>query len=315
VTPRPFDPQTPQFEEPLQLARDGRHEEAVRRLLRTVRDGGLHEQHRAAATRALAHIARSAEAAGDLATAANAVAEALRIAPGYPDLHYQHACLLVGLRDRAGARRALGDALRLNPRYVAARVEMALLDAREGLLAEAMDALRRLGEEQPIGDVRAFRQGLQSLEQAEWDEAGELLRQALQLAEPGTEEIIQQFHQHLARGERAAAVRLLQSVIREHPAYADLHLLLGTIELEDGHLDDALASLARALELHPDFHAARVQFARALEALGDLAQANEQIAMVLEQDPKHPQAIQLEERWRRMRAGGRRVRRAANRAA
>src|SRR5207247_4350489 len=65
------------------------------------------------------------------------------------------------------------------------------------------------------------------------------------------------------------------------------------VELEEGAFDDALASFCRALELQPDYHAARLQLARTLESLGDPVQAEEQAALVLEADPRHPQALEL----------------------
>ena len=65
-----------------------------------------------------------------------------------------------------------------------------------------------------------------------------------------------------------------------------------------------MASLARALELNPDNHGARVQLARVLEALGDLEQARAQVALVLRADPAHPQARELEARWTRWREAG-----------
>ena len=80
-----------------------------------------------------------------------------------------------------------------------------------------------------------------------------------------------------------------------------MHYLVGAAELEAGQHDDALASLARALELHPDYHQARVALARVLEALGQLDQAGEQVALVLGQEPDHPQALALQERWARRR--------------
>ena len=118
--------------------------------------------------------------------------------------------------------------------------------------------------------------------------------------------LVQQFQQLLSEGDPAAAARLVRQALRHHEGYADLHCLLGAAELEEGRPDEALWSFARALELHPDYHAARVQFARALEVLGDLVQAGEQIALVLQADPQHPQALRLQERWSRLRSGRRR---------
>jgi len=108
-------------------------------------------------------------------------------------------------------------------------------------------------------------------------------------------------HALVAQGEHVQALHVLRDAVTAHPGYPDLHYLLGSSELEAGMTDDAIASLTRALELHPDFHAARIQLARALEALGDLAQAGEQVALVLQEDPGHPQALELQERWSRRR--------------
>jgi tetratricopeptide (TPR) repeat protein len=268
--------------------------------------GGLHEQHRSSAASSLGRIARMAETAGDLETAERALDQALRIAPGYADLHFQQACLLLRRQRRADGRRELAAALKINPRYVAARVELALLDAREGLLGEALETFRRLGEDQRIEEPRTFHQGLKSLERADWDEAGALLKQALKVSDTRVEDAIHNFHAMMAQGHPDRALQVLREAVHRNEGYADLHYLLGTAELEQGHLDDALASLARALELHPDYHAARVQFARTLEALGDPTQATEQVALVLEVDAEHPQALQLHERWTRRRTRRRR---------
>jgi tetratricopeptide (TPR) repeat protein len=282
------------------LARAGRHLEAVEDLRRVVASRPLHPQHRGAAVEALVSISRMAQASGDLANATAALEEARRLAPTFADVHYRLALARLAAQQRAGARRSLQEALRINPRYVAARVELALLDAREGMLGEALDTLRSLGDEHRVEEPRLFHDGLESLEHADWDAAGEQLRQALQLDKPGVKEVIEEFHVRMERGDRAGAARAVRGALQAFPSYADLHYLLGSAELEEGNLDDAVSSLARALELHPDLHKARVQLARALEALGDLAQAEEQASMVLEADPEHPDALELAERWKRL---------------
>jgi hypothetical protein len=40
-----------------------------------------------------------------------------------------------------------------------------------------------------------------------------------------------------------------------------------------------------------------VTLARVLEALGDFAQASEQVGIVLQHDPDHPAAIELDRHW------------------
>jgi tetratricopeptide (TPR) repeat protein len=299
MSPRPLPKSQGSFEAFVDLARDGQHFQALEKLARALNDQPLHAQVRGAAVEALGRISRMAESAGDLGSAARALEEALRIAPRYADVHYQLARLEIQARQFAGARKSLGAALRINPTYVAARVELALLDAREGLLGEAIEALRKLDLGRAPHEPRLFHRGIQSLEHADWQEAETLLRQALHLDEPGLSERLDEVHARMNRGDRAGAARLIRDSLREHPGYVDLHCLLGIAELEEGHFDDAIATLAHALELHPDYHLARVHLARALEVSGDLVQAEEQVALVLESDPQNPQALELAERWER----------------
>ena len=311
MPPRQNPAGTPRFEDAIELARSDGFAGAVAHVLARLPRGRGSAPHRAAAANALARIGRHAEGAGEHAAAELAYAEAVRLAPRFPDLRHHHACVLLHQQRRAEGRRELNRALELNPRYAAARVELALLDAREGLLAHALDALHRLGEESRLPEPRAFRQGIASLAIADWDEAEALLKQALQLTDPGVEHVIESYHRLVSGGDAAEAAELVRQALRGRDGYADLHYLLGTAEFECGHYDDALGSLARALELHPDYHAARVMFARVLEALGDSAQAVEQLGHVLQAEPGHPQALELHENWIRRRARHAAVRTAA----
>jgi tetratricopeptide (TPR) repeat protein len=308
MSPQPLPPEESSvFDPAIAMARDGRLDEALAELSRLLRVQDKRGRRRDAGALAFAQVARFAEGSGDLATALHALDEALRLAPRYADLHYRRGCVLVARQQRPAARAALEQALSINPRYVAARLELALLDAREGLLGESLATLRALGEEHRVEEPRAFHQGLRSLERADWDEAGALLKSAMRLSEPAVDHALERHQALVARGEHASALHALREAIAAHPGYPDLHYLLGSCELGAGLIDDALASLARALELHPDYHAARVQFARALEALGDRVQAGEQVALVLQEDPANPQALELQARWTRRRDAGSRA--------
>jgi len=315
MTPRPLDPEPEPFEDSIELAREGRHVEALQGVLGSLAGRPGPSRHRVAAANALGRVARLAEAAGDTATAGRALDEALRIAPRFVDLHYRRARVLAAAGRPADARTALEAALAINPRYLAARVEVALFDAREGRLAEALETLRGMAGEPSIDDPLLFRRGLESLEHADWDEAGEQLRRAFHIGDLAREEIVEPFHRLMAAGERERARHWIRVAVLEHEGWPDLHCLIGTLELEDGHVDDAICSLARALELHPRYHAARIQFARALEALGDVTQASEQVGYVLDEDPTNPQALQLQERWSRRGSRRRRAPGEASKAA
>lgn len=307
MSPRPLPPEASRFEPAIAMARDGRLDEALAALSGLLGVQGHRGRRSDAGALAFAQVARFAEGSGDLATALHALDEALRLAPAYADLHYRRGCVLLARQQRPAARAALERALTINPRYVAARLELALLDAREGMLGESLATLRALGEEHRVDEPRAFHQGLKSLARADWDEAGALLKSAMRLSDPAVDHALERHQALVARGEHASALHALREAIAAHPGYPDLHYLLGSCELGAGLIDDALASLARALELHPDYHAARVEFARALEALGDIVQAGEQVALVLQEDPANPQALELQARWTRRRDAGSRA--------
>jgi len=315
MSPRPLPSENAPFEPALALARAGQLAEAIEAIAAALAGPGGAGSQRGAAALALAEVARLAEGAAALEIALRALNEAVRLAPGYADLHYQRACLLILLQQRPAGRRALGEALRINPRYVAARLELALLDAREGLLTESLSALRSLEQERRVEEPRAFQRGLKSLARADWDEAGALLKSALKVSDPVVDRALADHHALVAQGEHTRALHALRDAVTAHPGYPDLHYLLGSCELEAGMTDDAIASLTHALTLHPDFHAARIQLARALEALGDLAQAGEQVALVLREDPAHAQALELQERWSRRREPRGRVAREPREAA
>lgn len=286
-----------EFTDAVRTARAGRHAQAIEQVERMVREGALPQARKVAAADALAHIARLAAAAGDAAQAVAALETALRFQPDYPDLHYRRACLLLQLQRRPEARRELERALALNPHYVAARLERALLDAAEGSIGEALESLRALARDTVIARPLVFQHGLESLERADWEEAGAFFNGALELDEPADGGPLERARALLDAGDAARAAGLLQAALPGRENWPDLHYLLGSAELRRGHFDDALSTLAHALELNPDFHAARLQLARALDGLGELVQAGEQVALVLQRDPAHPQALELHERW------------------
>ena len=292
MNPRPAETPHDRFEPALRLARDGRFAEAIAAV--RAQAGGAADDE---AATAFAEVARIAQAAGDLDAVVQSLERALTARPGHADLHYRLARVLLRLRRNAEARAALDRALAINPRYVAARIERAQLDAREGFLGEALGTLRALSHEAPLGQSEEFRRGLERLDQGEWDEAQALFGRALESRTEALRQRLERFDA-LMRGEEVARAALeLHQAIAEYPAYPDLHARLGRAELRQGHWDDAAASFGRALEINPSFHDARLGLALALEAIGMRTQAMEQVGLVLEREPEHAQARELERRW------------------
>jgi len=308
MTPRPTESSEPDFEPALALAREGQFAPALAWVERALVERPELEAAVPAA-QALARIGRLAEGAGDLERAERALEWALRLRPEYADFNLRYASILIARHRPAEARRALERALEVHPRYLSARIELALLDAREGRIGEALAALREVQRDSRIEEPRAFLRGMRCLEQADCEEAGAFLRRALRGADPHLELQLDRVGTLLDGGEFERAAQMLRGTLQHFPGYPDLHALLASAEFRLGAFDDAIASLVRALELNPDFTAARVQLARALDALGERAQALDQVALALEQDPENVQARELHESWSaRGRAGsGRRI--------
>jgi len=266
MSPQPTRHDPPDFSDVQRIATEGRLDAALGRLDQLL---GLHpdESTLHAAVSLLRRLAREAEAAGDLSGAIVALDTAVRLAPGFADLRFQHAMALLGRQQRTDARRALQAALKINPNYLAARIEMALLDAREGLLGQSLQSLRALGDDPRLEEPGAFQQGIRRLQQAEWDEAGSLLRRALKLSDPLLDGVFERYHALMDGEEPERAAAVVREVLDRFSAYPDLHFLIGSAEMRAAQFDDAIVSFARALELNPDFHVARLELARALEAL------------------------------------------------
>lgn len=294
ATPQP-DPSVP-FDDAIALAGAGRHADAVLRALEIAGESP-HEARAAAAAQALARIARLADSAGDLSAADRALEHAIILRPRYADLHFQYGALLVQRGRRAEARVELKAALEIHPRYLAARVELAMLDARDGRIGDALSELREVERDRGIAEPHSFQQGLQSLERADWDAAEAQFRRAVRGSHPSLDRQLERYRDLMAVGDPERAAEVLHEAVDRYEAYPDLHALLGACELRLSHFDDALCSFARALELNPDFHAARVQMALALDALGDRPGASEQLALVLQAEPGNPQALELSDRW------------------
>jgi len=297
MSPRPVEFPEFEFQAAVGMARGGRGADALRLIEESLAAREGREARAGAAVQALVEVARCAESAGEGAVAERALDLAIELRPRYADLHYQRACVLLGRQRRGEARRSLDTALALNPNYTAARVERALLDAREGLVGDALEALRGVARDLPIEDPRSFQKGLKSLERADWDSGDALIRRALKISDPELERQLERVEALFQQEQPAGAAQLLREIIERHEAYPDLHYMLARAEAELGHHDDALASLARALELNPDFHAARIQFARVLDSVGMRNPAAEQLGLVLQQEPGHRQALDLERDW------------------
>ncbi len=254
---------------------------------------------------ALAEVAHAAAAVGDDDLAMRALDMALAWVD-WADLRYTRGVLHARRGALDEARADLDRALAINPRYRAAALERAMLDARAGRVADAMTALRAFtGEELEAERLRA---GLERLRSHAVADAEAWLRDAV----GGTDDRelagwLAEMRECVAAESPERALAVLRRAVAARPGYPDLHALLGAHELRAGQLDDGIASLTDALCLNPDFHEARYQLALGLEARGERDAALAEVTTLLAASPAHVGAAALRDRLssrRRAPAGG-----------
>jgi tetratricopeptide (TPR) repeat protein len=298
----PDDAEGPAWDEVLSLRRAGRPEEALAALDRLCGDDPRAAEHgQVRGLRALigADLADARVLAGQLAEGIGLLEQALVDAPRFPDLHHRLGVLRLRDRDVRGARAAFEQAVRLAPAYAAPRLELALLEARDGRLGESLDLLRRLAEGKAARGKDEFERGLERLAEADWEGGGEALRRAFGVATDDVEARLKEIAARLAGGRSGEALALARVVLAAHPQFPDAHLALALVRRDRGEWDDCAESCGRALEINPAFHQARVYLAEALFRRGQYGEADAQLASVLTAAPRHPLALALAKTLRR----------------
>ena len=153
---------------------------------------------------------------------------------------------------RAGAARVeLTAAAKLMPRERAVHLQLA--DACERL-EDALclaDEYRTLVELLPAEPEYAYRLGRAYLRLSQWAHA------RIETIDPRAARLSQALgREYLGQGRRDLARRAFAEALSRDPNLLDVHLLLASIDLEDGRLKEAAESINRALALSPESRAA-----------------------------------------------------------
>ena len=237
----------------------------------------------------------------------------------------KHAAALVD-RDPALAAEQAGEILKVHPRSAGARHILATSLRLQGDIAGALGIISELAEE-VTDDVNVLHEHAVCLGAAgKSDDAIRLIRRLLaldedhagawrtlgdQLAAAGDEagsneayerhlrlstshpELIEAA-EHLRNGALAKAERTARDVLKKDPVDVVAIRMLAAIGIELGHIDDAIHLLERCLELAPQFHLARQNYAIALSRRQRIGEALEQIEQLLTVEPNNPQYRMLQ---------------------
>jgi len=98
---------------------------------------------------------------------------------------------------------------------------------------------------------------------------------------------------HLHDGKLALAEPLVREVLKHHPTDVSAMRLLADIGIRVGRYEDAKNLLERALELAPDYHLARNNYAVVLLRKQELTAALKQVDILLANDPENPHHLTL----------------------
>src|SRR5258708_2481264 len=225
----PTGPGEPRWDEALALQRAGKPAQALEALDRMARARkGFAEHAERRRLKALLHadLAHAREARGDVQGAASHLVAATESAPEFPDLFHRLGVARLRLSDPRGAREAFRRALALAPAFAAPRLELALLDAREGHLGESLALLKRLGESQSAEARDDLTRGLERLAEADWEGSEGILRRALGLDGDPADDRLRAVGAALEAGDDAQALALARAFVHAHPGFPDAHLAL-----------------------------------------------------------------------------------------
>ncbi|MBM28653.1 MAG: sulfotransferase family protein [Halieaceae bacterium] len=165
---------------------------------------------------------------GDHAAAEPLLRRTLSVDPGLEIGHHELGLALQGLGRLGEARRALEQAVNLNPKLVAAWRDLYEVRAAEG---------------DDVGAAEAYRNAMGN------KELDPLLHKALEL---------------VGQGRLGVAEGICREYLKRRPHDVDAIRLLAEVGIAIGSIGEALLLLERCLELAPEFHVARANYVTAL---------------------------------------------------
>jgi tetratricopeptide (TPR) repeat protein len=225
-------------------------------------------------------LARQRVQAGDLAGAESICRQILDTGSDDADTRglLGAACLSMGRL--AEAAEHLARALHLNPGYAGAHANLGIVRAEEGALDEAVAHFRQALALNPLDAGTHARLADVLLRQDLPEDAAAGYRHAIRLA-PDQARAHFGLGVTLARqGRWQEAEASYRQALRLKPDSAETHVNLGNVLVELGDLDGAIACHRKALAIRPDFAQAHINLGRALtwrrkpgEAIASLEEA------------------------------------------
>jgi len=217
---------------------------------------------------------------------------ALMIHPDYADLHF---CLAVTHYKQGHyhkSEQGFRKALEINPRYARARIYLGMARLRqsdEGGQADITDAACL----EPTYRCEAHERAMTLYRSGDLDRCLQLLEE---VAETDTDHVSTALETGLRlmnAKKYEEATQAFLAAVSFCPKYADLRHYLGLCYLQQGMIEQAVGQFRTALEINPEFIAARTSLAVVYEKLGEVDMARLESERVLTQDPDNSEAARI----------------------
>jgi len=193
--------------------------------------------------------------------------------PDFPDIRNWAGLCRAMLGDPEGALVEFDHALRLNPGYVGAQLNRALVLSELGRLDEASASFERLRELEAgtgdglptdLGNRIATHHGALGdlyLEAGRLESAAEEYRKALGLRPRFADIRTRLAHAHVALGELDRALDELTVVLTGRPSFLDARIRMGSVLKALGRNEEAIGEWRQCLEIDPSDRRARAYLA------------------------------------------------------
>lgn len=205
--------------------------------------------------------------------------------PGWADIHNRLGEMFHRLERFSQAERCFGQALAINDRYFAARLNLCETMVAAGNLSGASEELEVIRD----GCPPVYREALDQLAvdvaaraDIDWDQRFTAIRA---LAPSNLDVARQNALVAIQNGESEQAIPMLQDMVSEHPNFPDLRHLLGLAYGDQGDHDEAIACFRKALEINEHYLKARINLAFTYMELEQFDAAEAELRLALVTDP------------------------------
>lgn len=238
----------------------------------------------------------------DFFLAAQAFCQAVNEHPNYADYRFALAMAYREMGQLGSAIESLGKALRINPNYVQAKSELAILLAMNEQYEEAEETYREVvshfiydsgGASGVVVEelLEVFQKGLEQLREGAYGDAVLAFRRATNPKLSMSEVHFNQAVDYFLGDELESAKVELEQALRLDPFLIDAYVLSCRIGQVEGDYEKAFEACRRAIEIAPDYPDLHYHLALTCCALDDFERARDELERAVQLRPEYSAAL------------------------